>query len=36
LRALADLEGERERGEVTEGDYDIRKRKILAADPASR
>lgn len=36
LRALADLEGERERGEVTEGDYDIRKRKILAADPSSR
>lgn len=36
LRALADLEDERERGEVTEGDYEIRRRRILAADPASK
>jgi hypothetical protein len=36
LRALADLEDERARGEVTEIDYNTRRRRILAADPASK
>jgi hypothetical protein len=36
LRALADLETERESGDITEADYTTRRRAILAADPASR
>ena len=36
LRALADLEEERTNGEVTEADYNTRRRRILEADPASR
>jgi len=36
LRALADLEEERTNGEVTEADYNTRRRRILAADPASK
>jgi hypothetical protein len=36
LRALADLEEERANGEVTEADYGARRRRILAADPASK
>jgi len=36
LRALADLEDERANGEVTEADYNIRRRRILEADPASK
>jgi len=36
LRALADLEEERADGEVTEADYAARRRRILAADPASK
>jgi hypothetical protein len=36
LRALADLEEERDKGEVTEADYSTRRRGILAADRASK
>jgi hypothetical protein len=36
LRALADLEDERANGEVTEADYNARRRRILEADPASK
>lgn len=36
LRALADLEEERTNGEVTEADYNTRRRRILEADPASK
>jgi hypothetical protein len=32
LRALADLEEERRRGEVTEADYQSKRRQILAGD----
>jgi hypothetical protein len=35
LRALADLGDERDRGDVTETEYKIRRRQILAADAAS-
>jgi hypothetical protein len=36
LRALANLEDERAKGEVTEADYSTRRRRILEADPASK
>lgn len=36
LRALADLEEMRRNGEITEADYQRRRREILAADPATR
>jgi hypothetical protein len=35
LRALADLEEQRRRGELTEGEYQVRRRELLAADPAT-
>jgi hypothetical protein len=34
LRALADLEERRQRGEISEYDYEQQRNKILAADPA--
>jgi len=36
LRALADLEDERGRGEVTEAEYNARRRAIIRDDPASK
>jgi hypothetical protein len=36
LRQLADLEDERHRGEITEADYNARRRQIIRSDPASR
>jgi len=36
LRQLADLEEMRRRGEITEAQYDIRRRQILQADPSSK
>jgi len=36
LRALADLEDQRQRGEISESDYEGKRREILAADPATR
>jgi len=36
LRALADLEDERTKGEVNEADYTTRRRRILEADSASK
>lgn len=35
LRALADLEEQRRRGEITEGEYQVRRRELLASDPAT-
>jgi hypothetical protein len=35
LRALADLEDRRRRGEISEGEYQVRRREILSADPAT-
>jgi hypothetical protein len=35
LRALADLEEQRRRGEITEGEYQVRRRELLAGDPAT-
>jgi len=36
LRALADLEDERHRGEITEVEYNTRRRQIIRSDPASK
>jgi hypothetical protein len=36
LRRLADLEDERRDGAISEGEYELRRREILRADPASR
>jgi hypothetical protein len=36
LRELADLEDERHRGEITEEEYNIRRRQIIRSDPASK
>lgn len=36
LRELADLEDERHRGEITEAEYNARRREIIRSDPASR
>jgi hypothetical protein len=36
LRRLADLEDERREGAISEGEYELRRREILRADPASR
>jgi len=36
LRALADLEDERGRGEITEAEYNARRREIIRDDPASK
>jgi hypothetical protein len=36
LRQLADLEDQRRRGELTEAQYQTRRREILAADPGAR
>jgi hypothetical protein len=36
LRRLADLEDERRSGAISEGEYDLRRREIIRADPASR
>jgi hypothetical protein len=36
LRALADLEDERHRGEITEAEYNARRRQIIRSDPASK
>lgn len=36
LRALADLEEERSRGEITEAQYNARRREIIRDDPASK
>ncbi len=36
LRALADLEEARRRGEITEGQYQVRRRELLASDPATQ
>jgi len=36
LRELADLEDARHRGEITEAEYNARRRQIIRSDPASR
>jgi hypothetical protein len=36
LRELADLEDARHRGEITEAEYNARRREILRSDPAAR
>jgi hypothetical protein len=36
LRDLADLEEQRQRGQISEYDYEQRRREILSADPAAR
>jgi len=36
LRELADLEDERHRGEITEAEYNVRRRQIIRSDPASK
>jgi hypothetical protein len=36
LRALADLEDQRRSGAITEAEYQLRRREILEADPATR
>ena len=36
LRELADLEDERHRGEITEAEYNTRRRQIIRSDPASK
>jgi len=36
LRELADLEDQRNRGEISEAEYNDRRRRIIRADPASR
>ena len=36
LRELADLEDERHRGEITEAEYNARRRQIIRSDPASK
>jgi hypothetical protein len=36
LRRLADLEDERRSGAISEGEYELRRREIIRADPASR
>jgi len=35
LRELADLEDERHRGEITEAEYNTRRRQIIRSDPAA-
>ena len=36
LRELADLEDQRHRGEITEAEYNVRRRQIIRSDPASK